>query len=64
MIDKLPNVKDVVINLIVRTGENMTLKKTIKEFTTKTKNTYTVMQISERSNYKNSMENRQYVQLK
>lgn len=37
MIDKLPNVKDVVINLIVRTGENMKLKKTIKEFTTKTK---------------------------
>ena len=58
MIAKLPNAKDVVINHIVRTGENMKLKLTIKEFTTKTKNAYSVMQISERSNCKNSMKNR------
>ena len=58
MIAKLPNVKDVVIDHIVRTGENMKLKQTVKEFKTKTKNAYTVMQISERSNCKNSTENR------
>jgi len=57
MIAKLPNAKDVVINHIVRTGENTKLKLTIKEFTTKTKTAYTVMQIPERSNCKNSMKN-------